>query len=100
MKENKFLDGVSNIELDVVERFVLVDNKLQRKASKAKSTGIWLRLGAIAACFILILGTIIVVPLLREDDLGIVPEQGTTDISGTSNFYESDPIQQSLCVHE
>jgi hypothetical protein len=93
MKENKFLDGVSNIEPDVVERFVLVDNKLQRKASKAKSTGIWLRLVAIAACFILILGTIIVVPLLREDDLGIVPEQGTTDISGTSNFYESDPIQ-------
>ena len=73
MKENEFLDGVSNIEPDVVERFVLVDNKLQRKASKAKLTGIWLRFGAIAACFILIISTIIVVPLLREDDLGVEP---------------------------
>ena len=31
MKENEFLDGVSNIESDVVERFVSMDNKLQKK---------------------------------------------------------------------
>ena len=42
MKENKFLDGVSNIEPDVVERFVKMDNKLQKKANKPKSKGICL----------------------------------------------------------
>ena len=30
MKENEFLDGVSNIDPDVVERFVSMDNKLQK----------------------------------------------------------------------
>ena len=32
MKENEFLDGVSNIESDVVERFVSMDNKLQKRS--------------------------------------------------------------------
>lgn len=67
MKENEFLDGVSNIEPDVVERFVKMDNKLQKKANKPKSKGIWLRFGAIAACFLLIVSAVIVVPMLRED---------------------------------
>ena len=73
MKENEFLDGVSNIEPDVVERFVSMDNKLQEKANKPKSKGIWLRFGAIAACFCLIVSAIIIVPMLREDDPGIIP---------------------------
>ena len=72
MKENEFLDGVSNIEPDVVERFVKMDNKLQKKANKPKSKGIWLRFGAIAACFLLIVSAVIVVPMLREDNPGIV----------------------------
>lgn len=80
MKENEFLDGVSNIETDVVERFVSMDNKLQKKANKPKSKGIWLRFGAIAACFVLILSAVIVVPMLREDDPVVTPGPGTTDI--------------------
>lgn len=66
MKENEFLDGVSNIEPDVVERFVSMDNKLQNKASKLKSKGIWLRFGAVAACILLIISVIVVEPLLEE----------------------------------
>ncbi len=73
MKENEFLDGVSNIESDVVEHFVSMDNMLQKKANKPKSQRIWLRFGAIAACFVLILSAVIVVPILREDDPGIIP---------------------------
>ena len=34
MKENEFLDGVSNIEPDVVERFVKMDNKLQKQINQ------------------------------------------------------------------
>ncbi len=65
MKENEFLNGVSHIETDVVERFVSMDNELQEKAKKPKK-GIWLRVGAIAACFMLIAGTVIAVHLLRN----------------------------------
>ena len=79
MKENEFLDGVSNIESDVVERFVSMDNKLQKKAYKPKSKGIWLRFGAIAACFLLIVSAVLVVPMLYDDDLDVIPGPGTTD---------------------
>ena len=79
MKENEFLDGVSNIESDVVERFVSMDNKLQKKAYKPKSKGIWLRFGAIAACFLLIVSAVLVVPMLYDDDPDVIPGPGTTD---------------------
>lgn len=79
MKENEFLNGVSNIEPDVVERFVSMDNKLQKKANKPKSKGIWLRFGSIAACFLVIVSAVIVVSMLREDDPGVIPGPGTTD---------------------
>ncbi|MBE6544130.1 MAG: hypothetical protein E7675_06990 [Ruminococcaceae bacterium] len=79
MKENEFLDGVSNIEPDVVERFISMDNKLQKKANKQKPKGIWLRFVAIAACLVLILSAAIVVPMLIEDDPGIIPGTGTTE---------------------
>lgn len=71
MKENEFLDGVSNIESDVVERFISMDNKLQNKANK-KPKRVWIRFGAIAACFLLIVSAVIVVPMLLRDDQGVV----------------------------
>lgn len=86
MKENEFLDGVSNIEPDVVERFISMDNKLQKKANKAKSKGIWLRFGAIAACFLLIVSAVIVVPMLKGDDPGVIPGPGTTDDNNRPNI--------------
>ena len=82
MKKNEFLDGISNIAPDVVERFVLMDNKLQKKANKPKLKEIWLRFGAIAACFLLILSVILAVPMLREDDPGVILGPGTTDNPG------------------
>ena len=91
MKENDFLDGVSNIESDVVERFVSIDNKLQKKANRPKAKGAWLRFGAIAACFVLILSAIIVVPMLLKDDRGIViPPDETSNSDGAD--IDSDVV--------
>ncbi|MBQ7779886.1 MAG: hypothetical protein IJ404_05265 [Clostridia bacterium] len=56
MKENEFLDGVSNIDSDIVERFVSMDNRLKRKASKRI---IWVRVGALAASFALIASVVL-----------------------------------------
>ena len=102
MKENEFLDGVSNIEPDVVERFVSMDNQLQKKVNKPKSKGIWLRLGAMAACFALISGTIMIVPMMREEDpLDPPTPSGSIDIE-----VQSPPAYSSYCyesydaVHE
>ena len=56
MKENEFLDGVSNIDPDIVERFVSMDNRLKRNASKRS---IWVRVGALAACIALIASVVL-----------------------------------------
>lgn len=85
MNENLFSDGVSSIEADVIERFLAMENRLQRKANKPGSNGIWLRLGTIAACTALIVGAMAVVPMLREEGPTVVPSTGTTDSTGTTN---------------
>ncbi len=56
MKENEFLDGVSNIDPDIVERFISMDNRLKNQASKRS---IWVRVGALAACFALIASVVL-----------------------------------------
>ena len=68
MKENVFLDGISNIDSDVVERFISMDNKLQMKV---KTKSILLRVGTIAACFALIVSAAIAILLMRGGDSGI-----------------------------
>lgn len=79
MKENVFLDGISSIEPDVVERFVSMDDRLQTKAKRKKMKEIWLRVGAIAACFLLMGSAVIWAPMLREDDPGVIPGPDRTD---------------------
>lgn len=65
MRENDFLDGISNIEPDIVEQFVSIDNKIQ-KITKMKRT--LFRVGTIAACLVLIIGAVIVSQLIKRDN--------------------------------
>jgi hypothetical protein len=64
MKENEFLDGVSNIETDVVERFVTMDNKLQSRSKRSRN--IWIRALALAACVALVIGVIATVVIFNR----------------------------------
>ena len=73
MKEHEFLDGVSHIESDIVESFVAMDNRLQRRAHRSKSQRAWMRVGAVAACLAVIVGAIIAVPVLRVITRPAVP---------------------------
>ena len=50
---------------------VYAKTNLKKEMKTTKS--VWLRFGAIAACFLLIVSAVIVVPMLREDDPGIIP---------------------------
>ncbi len=65
MKENEFLDAVSQMDTDVVERFIRMDQKLQKKKDRAKSRRLWLRAGTIAACFALTIGVIFASGMLK-----------------------------------
>ena len=47
--------------------------KTNLKNERKPNKNVWLRLGAIAACFLLIVSAIIVVPMLREDEPGVIP---------------------------
>jgi len=85
MKENDFLDGVSNVEGDVVEGFISIDNKLQGKADKVKTKSKWIRFGAVAACFVLIASAVVIVPMLRETDPGLIAPFDTTS-DGTDDL--------------
>lgn len=64
MREQEFLDAVSHIEADVVESFVAMDARLQRKAGRSKSKVIWIRIGSVAACFAVVLCAVMILPML------------------------------------
>lgn len=64
MREQDFLDAVSHIEADVVESFVAMDARLQRKAGRSRARVIWTRIGAVAACFAVVLSAVLILPML------------------------------------
>ena len=69
---------------------VKVYAKTKVKSKRKNNSGIWMRFGAIAACFLLIVSVIIAVPMLREDDPGVIPGPGT-DIGSGSAGVEDEP---------
>ena len=75
MKKKEWNEGLNHLDPDLVEKYVEQKESLRQKSKK--SMGVWLRFGAIAACFTLILSAVIVVPMLREDDPGVIPEPNT-----------------------
>ena len=71
MKKKEWNEGMNHIDPDLVEKYVEQKDRLRQKNKKPK--GVWLRFGAIAACFLLIISAVIVVPMLRDDNIGIKP---------------------------
>ena len=84
MKKKEWNEGLNHIDPDLVEKYVEQKDRLRQKNKKPK--GVWLRFGAIAACFLLIVSAVIVVPMLREDDPGVIPNPGTTDDDNRPNI--------------
>ena len=94
MKKKEWNEGLNHLDPDLIEKHIEQKEKLRQKKQKTK--GIWLRFGAIAACFVLVLSAVIVVPMLREDDPGIIPGPGpeTTD-NNRPNIPSWDTAQYS-----
>ncbi len=89
MKENQFLDGLNNIEDEIVEQFINMDCKLQESARK-KTKIIWIRYSAMASCIALIVSAALLVPKIFNDDPQTVVSN--SDISH-GDFYISEPEQ-------
>ena len=71
MKKKEWNEGLNYLDPDLVEKHIEQKEKLRQKKQKMK--GIWLRFGAIAACFVLVLSAVIVVPMLQKANLPDVP---------------------------
>ena len=65
MKKKEWNEGLDHLAPDLVEKYIAEKERLSRK-KKIKS--IWVRCGAVAACFALIVFAAAVVLTLREDD--------------------------------
>ena len=97
MKENEFLDGVSNIEPDVVERFVTMDNKLQSRSKRSRN--IWLRVLALAACVALVIGVIATVVLLQGGETGQdIPTEPNEDDRVIYTIYADSSLGVSSSI--
>ena len=88
MKEHEFLDAVSRMEPDVVERFVAMDNRLQKRAGRSKAQRIWMRVGAMAAAFAIVLGGVSLISR-RQHLTPVIPIVNTQSASGAPLYYGS-----------
>ena len=66
MTENDLLDAVTNIDADVVQRFVAMDQRLAEKKEPTLRKTL-LRIASLAACFALIVSAVILMPTLWKD---------------------------------
>ena len=62
MKKEEWNQGMDHLDPDLVEQYVTKKDGLRQKRKVRK---VWLRLSAMAACFAVIVGAILAVPVLR-----------------------------------
>ena len=79
MKEKEWNEGLNHLDPDLIEKHIEQKERLRQKKQKTK--GIWLRFGAISACFALIFSVVIVAPMLRENNRPDVPTWDTAQYS-------------------
>ena len=70
MKKNEWNEGLSNIDIDLVEEYV---KKKEKLAGMKKRSASLLRTGAVAACLIVVMGVIVAVPMFRRGEEPKIP---------------------------
>jgi hypothetical protein len=79
MKKKEWNEGLNYLDPDLIEKHIEQKERLRQKKQKTK--GIWLRFGAIAACFVLVLSAVIAIPMLQKANLPDVPTWDTAQYS-------------------
>ena len=75
MKKKEWNEGLNYLDPDLIEKHIEQKERLRQKNKKPE--GVWLRFGAIAACFLLV----IAVPMLQKANLPDVPTWDTAQYS-------------------
>lgn len=70
MKKTEWNEGLSNIDIDLVEEYI---KKKEKLAGMKKRSSSMLRYGVVAACIVLVVGTLAAVPLLKRGDESKIP---------------------------
>lgn len=83
MKKKEWNQGLDYIDYDLVEKYTLQKEKLKNKQQK----NVWLRVGALAGCLVLVLGAAILLPRLQND----IPKNEGTTPGGELNGSTNDP---------
>ena len=91
MKKKEWNEGLNYLDPDLIEKHIEQKERLRQKNKKAK--GVWLRFGAIAACFVLILSTVIAVLMLQKAHLPDVPTWDTAQYSAEDIAKLFDPMK-------
>ena len=97
MKKKEWNEGLNHLDTDLVEKYVEQKDRLRQKNKKQK--GIWLRIGAAAACFLLIIGAVMIIPNINNGpDIPItkVPSKAPQYYGNASSIGESEGNQTSL----
>ena len=71
MKKKEWNEGLNYLDPALVEAYVRQKDAIEQR--KAQQRSLWLRLGALAACFALIVGAIFILPEPKEDLVGEAP---------------------------
>ena len=95
MKENEFLDAVTAIDTDVVRRFVTMDQHLAENAKPPRRKA-FLPIASLAACLVLIVGAVILVPRLYEE---AHVESSAEATSHAESGYDARPTQYVIYCH-
>ncbi|MBR2387397.1 MAG: hypothetical protein IKB02_01370 [Clostridia bacterium] len=66
MKKKEWNEGLNYLDPDLIEKHIEQKERLRQKNKKPKS--VWLRFGAIAACFLLIASAVIAVPMMFDSN--------------------------------
>ncbi len=87
MKREDLMNGISEIDADLVEKFIETDRKLQNARKSPNPNRLWLKISGIAACAVLI-AAIPMGLMLSERKVTIDSDRGS--IIGSS-YSETDP---------
>lgn len=88
MKKEEWNNGLNYIDYDLVEQYVLNKEKLGKRQQQKTA---WLRVGALAACFALIIGAVIILPRLQNDTSGSVVTTPNGMLNGTTSDSNTTP---------
>lgn len=80
MKKTDWNEVLDHLDPALVEEYVTQKARLGKRTKPKKA---WLRLGVIAACVALIFAACILVPMMRRDDIGGMPNENTAESNTT-----------------